>query len=315
MSDTQNNSNFANDASSTTQEGFLTWLFSGEQIFFFFIKLLIAIVVVWLFIFFSRMISKFIAKRIRLHSIVEDDDYTKKVSNLVGDIIFYTLVMFSVFVGFTILGIELGLLVWWLSFGIGFAFKDILGNMFAGLIVLTNNDYKLGDIIVIDEDKKEYFGRIEELTIRYTVLRTFDLRKVIIPNLTMVTKPIRTYDTEELVRLETRVTIHYNTPVTKAIEIIKDAVNSVKIVKERKSTKVMLEAMGDHGLEMRVFFYMHPGGQTLVPVAQSEVNQAIYASFLDKGIVIPYPHSAVTVDHNDKNLIGTMLYVKKEGEK
>jgi small-conductance mechanosensitive channel len=125
-------------------------------------------------------------------------------------------------------------------------------------MVLTNNDYKLGDIIVIDDDHKEYFGRIEELTIRYTVLRTFDLRKVIVPNLTMVTKPIRTYDTEELVRLETNVTMHYDTPVEKAIDIIKKAVNGVKLVKEKHNTTVMMKAMGDHGLEMQVYFYLDP---------------------------------------------------------
>ena len=86
------------------------------------------------------------------------------------------------------------------------------------------------------------------------MIRTFDLRKVIVPNVKMVTKPIRTFDSEELVRLETRVTVHYSTPVEKAIEIIKNAVNSVKLVKEKKSTKVMLDAMGNHGLEMRVYF-------------------------------------------------------------
>ena len=186
--------------------------------------------------------------------------------------------------------------------------------MLAGLMVLTNNDYKLGDIIVIDDDKKDYFGRIEELTIRYTVIRTFDLRKVIIPNLKMVTKPIRTYDAEELVRLETNVTVHYSTPVEEAIEIITAAVNKVKIVKEKKSTKVMLKAMGDHGLELTVFFYMDPAGGVLVPVAISEVNQAIFEAFGQENIVIPYPHTTVTVDHNDKDLIGTALYVAKQSK-
>lgn len=187
--------------------------------------------------------------------------------------------------------------------------------MLAGLMVLTNNDYKLGDIIVIDDDKKEYFGRIEELTIRYTVIRTFDLRRVIVPNLKMVTKPIKTFDTEELVRLETRVTIHYSTSVEKATDIIKNAVNSVKLVKEKKSTKVMLEKMGNHGLEMRVYFYIDPSSGVLIPVSISQVNEAIFDAFNKEGIVIPYPHTTVTVDHNDKNLIGTALYLDKNKTK
>ena len=304
--------NIAQNSANTTSNSLFEWLWSWEALLTFVIKLMIAIVVVAILVFVCRLFAKFVEKRIRLHSIVDDDDYTRKVSGLVGDIIFYTLTIFVVFIGFSIVGIDFSFMLWWISFGIGFAFKDILGNMIAWLMVLTNNDYKLGDIIVIDDDHKEYFGRIEELTIRYTVLRTFDLRKVIVPNLTMVTKPIRTYDTEELVRLETNVTMHYDTPVEKAIDIIKKAVNGVKLVKEKHNTTVMMKAMGDHGLEMQVYFYLDPSAWLLIPIAKSEVNQAIYEAFIKENIVIPYPHTTVTVDHNDKNLLGSALYVMKE---
>jgi len=79
--------------------------------------------------------------------------------------------------------------------------------------VLTNKEFRLGDIIEVDYDQNTYFGRIEEITIRYTVIRMFDLRKVIIPNIDMVMNPVRTYDGEDLVRLETSFTVHYSTDV------------------------------------------------------------------------------------------------------
>lgn len=307
--------NIAQNSANATSESLFTWLWSWPEMLAFIIKLLVAILVVGILVFLCRLFSKFIEKRIRLHSIVDDDDYTKKVSGLVGDIIFYTLTIFAIFIGFSIVWVDFSFMLWGISFGLWFAFKDILWNLLAGLMVLTNNDYKLGDIIVIDDDKKDYFGRIEELTIRYTVIRTFDLRKVIIPNLKMVTKPIRTYDAEELIRLETKVTIHYNTSVEFAIETISGAVNNVSFVKEKKNTKVMLQNMWDHGLEMLVFFYVDPSSGMLIPVALSEVNEAIFAAFTEANIVIPYPHTTVTVDHNDKNLLGSALYVMKEGKK
>lgn len=306
----QTSSNTTNTGSST----FAEWLWSWETVWLFFIKLLIAIVIVGILVLLAKLFSKFVSKRLKSHSIV-DDEYTGKVSGLVGEIIFYTLLVLSLLIGFTILGIDFGWILWGISFGIWFAFKDILGNLIAGILVLTNKEFKLGDVIVVDDEKKDYFGRIEEITIRYTVVRTFDLRKVIIPNLTLITKPIRTYDSEEVIRLDTVFTIHYGSDVETSLAIIKDAVNSVDYVKETQSTKVSVIQFGNHWLEILVYFYFDPNSGMLIQSAKSWVHKAIFQAFRDKGIVIPYPHSTLTVDYNDKNLLGSMIYVAKEAHK
>ncbi len=307
---------FAQEESSWASSSWESWgtifgLWAIRDLRSFIIKLWIAIIVTAVLFLLSSYFSKFVAKRIRSNSI-GDDEYTRKVSGLIGEIIFYTLIIFSFLIGFMIIEVDFARVLWGISFGIGFAFKDILWNLISGILVLTNKEFRLGDIIEVDYQDKTYFWRIEEITIRYTVIRTFDLRKVIVPNLDMVMKPVRTYDGEELVRLETQLTIHYQTKVERGLWVIRDAVNSLGFVKEKESTKVMLEQMGDHGLEIRVYFYIDPTAGKLIPVAKSEVNDAIYAAFNKESIVIPYPHSTITVDHNDKNLIGTMLYVDKE---
>jgi small conductance mechanosensitive channel len=110
---------------------------------------------------------------------------------------------------------------------------------------------------VID-DEKEYFGRVEEITIRYTVVRTFDLRKVIIPNLTLITKPVRTYDTEEIIRLETIFTVHYGTDLFVATQVIIDAVNALDFIKEKSSTKVNVQKFNESGVDLQVYFYFDP---------------------------------------------------------
>ncbi len=316
---TANSANSANSrtggivdsTSSASSEAALFGIWQLTDLWIFFVRLIIAIWVVILLLLVSRFFSRFVSKRIRANSIW-DDEYTRKVSGLIGEIIFYTLTIFSFLIGFMIIQVDFGWILWGISFGIWFAFKDILGNLIAGILVLTNKEFRLWDIIEVDYTDKTYFGRIEEITIRYTVIRTLDLRKVIVPNLAMVMNPVRTFDGEELVRLETKVTIHYETPVQWWLDTIKSAVNSLEFVKEKDSTKVMMEAMWDHGLEIKIYFYIDPTAGKLMAVAKAEVNDAIYASFVQEGIVIPYPHSTITVDHNDKNLIGTMLYVDKE---
>lgn len=306
---------FAQEESNTgSEEPSLLWLWPLKDLWFFIIRLAVAIVVVLILLLISSYFKRFVVKRIRSNSIW-DDDYTRKVSGLIWEIIFYTLTIFSILIWFMIIQVDFGRILWGISFGIWFAFKDILWNLISGILVLTNKEFRLGDIIEVDYENTTYFWRIEEITIRYTVIRMFDLRKVIVPNLHMVMNPVRTYDGEELVRLETQLTIHYHTDVESWLWVIKDAVNSLDFVKEKESTKVMLKQMWDHWLEIRIFFYIDPTAGKLIPVAQSEVNDVIYAAFIKEWIVIPYPHSTITVDHNDTNLIWTMLYVDKQKEK
>jgi small conductance mechanosensitive channel len=64
------------------------------------------------------------------------------------------------------------------SVAIGFAFKDILQNLFAGLLLLIQRPYRAGDQIKV----KEYEGTIEHIQSRATAIRTYDGRRVIIPN-------------------------------------------------------------------------------------------------------------------------------------
>ena len=82
--------------------------------------------------------------------------------------------------------------------------KEILGNMIAGIMILYTKEFKLGDIIEVQADET-YFGRIEEITIRYTIIRTLDLRQVVIPNLKLISVPIKTFSAEQLVKLGTTV--------------------------------------------------------------------------------------------------------------
>lgn len=303
--------NVASESSTAAQDWLILGLFSRQDMFVFFVKLIVAIVIVWLLVFVSKWVSKLITRQLKAKSVV-DDTYTDKVSGLVGEIVFYTMLTLALIIGFMIMDIDLGWILGWISFGIWFAFKEILGNLIAGILVLTNKEFKLGEIISVDDDKYDYFGRIEEITIRYTVIRTFDLRKVIVPNLSLITKPVRTYDSEESVRLDTIVSVHYQTDLHKVTERIKEAVNNVTYVKEKESTRVSVMKFNNSGIDILIYFYFDPKAGMLIQTAKSGVHQAIYDMFQEKWIVIPYPHQVMTFDHNDKNLLGSLLYVGKE---
>lgn len=280
----------------------------------FLLKLLLAIVIVWVLVVISKIIARFVTKRIQAHSIA-DDEYTKKVSLLIGNVIYYVLLIFSLLIWFEVLWFDFALILWGISFGIGFAFKEIFGNMVAGVMILTNDEFKLWDIIEIDSDDK-YFGRIEEITIRHTIIRTLDLRRVIIPNLTLVSVPIRTFDSEELVRLETELSVHKNSDLTKVIQVVVDAVNALDFVKEKESTRCLIDGMYElGGVLIRTYFYFDPKGGRIIEMALSDVNKATYEALLKNDIIIDYPHTVITVDYKDTDLMSSLLYVVQQSKK
>lgn len=277
---------------------------------FFIVKLFTAIILVIVLIILSKFISNFIKKKIIWNNIVESDEYAQKIWNLVWDIIFYCLMIFSIFIWFEIIWFEVGMILWWISLWIWFAFKEILSNMIAWILILSTKEFKLWDIVEVKWEDN-YFGRIEEITIRYTVIRWFDLRRIIIPNLIMITYPIKTFTSEEVVRLETLVTIHYDTNLEKAIEIIKQAVNNLEFVQEKNSTRVIVDWFTDNWISVRVMFFIDPNTEVIYQVLISEVNKVINQACKENDINIPYPHTVITVDKNDRNLLWSIMFLMK----
>ncbi len=276
----------------------------------FVLKLFLAIIVVWFLIIVSKIIASNIKKKIIRNSIVSDEDTLEKTWNLVWDIVYYTLLTFSIFIWFKIVWFDVGLLLWWLSFWIWLAFKEILWNMLAWIFILTTKDYTLWDIIKI-EWWLWYFGYIEEITIRYTVLREFNNQKVIIPNLTLISSPIKTFNTEEFIRFDTTVSVHYDSDLEKTKTIIKQAVNTLDFIVEKEKTAIVTEKFADSWIDLKILFFIDPNWIVSWPIARSIVNDTLKKVLEENNINIPYPHTVITVDNNDQWLLKTILFAKK----
>jgi small conductance mechanosensitive channel len=69
---------------------------------------------------------------------------------------------------------------------VGLSLQDILRNFFAGVWVLVERPFRIGDAI----DVSGYTGVVEEISFRTTQLRTADGREVIVPNGDFMTKPV-----------------------------------------------------------------------------------------------------------------------------
>ncbi len=258
------------------------------------LKIIGAIAVILLLL----LISKFIAGVVRRNIVKNADPSNKhidKIWKLIHDITFYILVIFSFFIGFEMVGFNIGLILWWISFGVWLAFKEILGNMIAGIMILYTKEFKMGDIVEINADQV-YFGRIEEITIRYTIIRTLDLRQVILPNMTLISVPIKTFSAEPIIKLTTVFGIGYDSDTTKVIELVKEIVNSFEFVKEKNTTKVFVSSFAASWIEIKVLFSFDPNCGLLSDFAIGYINEKTGKIFNENKISMPFNTFTINFD-------------------
>lgn len=301
--------------SQSSQKVVQTWLdqFMNNPFVIFIGKLLIAIVVVSIMIIISKAIATSVKKKIVKNSISNDEENNIKIWNLVADIVFYALLIFTIFIWFEILWFNLGILLWWLSFWLWFAFKEILWNMLAGIFVLTTKDFSLGDIIEIEWvfNGYDYMWYVEEITIRYTIIRSFNNQKIIIPNLILTTNPVKTFTSEEYIRLETQININNNEDIEKTKEIIINTINEQKYITNKEKTSVIVDSFWESGTRLLIWYYFDPNGGRWAFDLKSEINTLIKNKLRENNIDISYPHNTITVERNDQNLLKSILFAKK----
>ena len=78
------------------------------------------------------------------------------------------------------------------SVAVGFAFRDVLQNFLAGIILLLDEQFRIGDEIEVSGQR----GRVEDIQVRATLLRAEDGRKVVIPNATLFVQTVLVKSTE-----------------------------------------------------------------------------------------------------------------------
>ncbi|MFM7137434.1 MAG: cyclic nucleotide-binding domain-containing protein [Planctomycetota bacterium] len=132
---------------------------------------------------------------------------------------------------------------------LGFALKDTLGNVFAGLAIHAEHPFELGDWIQYD-DNPAHIGRVVEVNWRATKVITLDEAFVIIPNGQLAQASIRNFTKPEAwSRRSLYVVTPYAVPPQRVQAIILEAIQGSFGVRERPAPSVVTNAFTDRGVE------------------------------------------------------------------
>ncbi len=222
------------------------------------ISIILAIIVSFVLLALSRILASVIKNKITKNFVTQWNKEIQNVSALIWDIIFYALAMFSFFISFSIVGINVGLIMWGISIWVWFAFRQTLTNMISWIMIFTTKEYQPWSLICIEVDRKEVIGKIEEINMKDTIIRWFDLKRIVIPNSEFVKASIKTYSIESLLKVDFEITVDISLDIEKIIEETSKVVNSFDFVKYKEYTEILVDSFDDKKCKLKVVFCFDP---------------------------------------------------------
>lgn len=179
------------------------------------------------------------------------------------------------------------------SIAIGFAFRDIAQNFLAGILILLTQPFKIGDQIVVGS----YEGTVTEIETRATVIKTYDGRRVVIPNADLFTNSVTVNTAHESRRSEYDVGIGYEADIEQARQIILDALHHTDGVLSNPAPDVLTVALDASSVNLRARWWTKSPKADVMSV-QDRVITAIKQKLDENKINIPFPIRTVYF-HNE----------------
>jgi len=177
-----------------------------------------------------------------------------------------------------------------LGIAVGFAAKDTLANLFAGIFILADAPYKLGDFIVLESGER---GRVTDIGIRSTRILTRDDIEITLPNGIMANSKIVNESSGPHVkrRLRLDVGLSYGSDVDRAREVMLTAAAECGSLAKYPAPSVRFRGFGDSALLFQFRGYIEQ--PVLHGRAVDEVGMKIYKALVAADIEIPFPQRVV----------------------
>ena len=179
------------------------------------------------------------------------------------------------------------------SVAIGFAFKDIFQNLLSGILLLLSEPFRIGDQII----SGNFEGTVEDIQIRATTIRTYDGRKVVIPNSQLYTSTMTVNTAYSQRRLEFDVGSGYENNIIDAQRVILSVLKAAPTVSKLAEPSVIATALADSSVVLRVRWFIDDGTQTNRVASINEVIILVKEALEEANISIPFPVTTLDTNH------------------
>ncbi|MBD0394881.1 MAG: mechanosensitive ion channel family protein, partial [Microcoleus sp. C1-bin4] len=247
-------------------------------------NIVLALIVFAIFFFFGRQVKRAVRRITRHHQ------QARNLGLVLGRLAQSAIVLVGLFISLSIVipTLKAGDLVQLLGISgvaIGFAFRDILQNFLAGILILLTEPFRIDDQIVF----KNFEGTVENIETRATTIQTYDGRRIVIPNAELFTNTVTVNTAFDKRRMEYDISIGYGDDIDRAKQLMLEALYSVNEVLKDPAPDVLVVELAESTVKIRVRWWIAPPRRIDDMRSRDKVICAIKKKLVENGIDLPYP--------------------------
>jgi small-conductance mechanosensitive channel len=175
--------------------------------------------------------------------------------------------------------------------GFGFAMQNIMQNFVSGVILLFERTIKPGDVIEVGGQ----IVKVQQMSIRTTIVRTLDEEDVIVPNSSLVQTNVKNFTLEDnIYRVRVTVGVSYSADVPQVKALLLECARSMDYSLKGYEPRVLLVNFGGSALEFEASVWMRDPWNHRI--AGSKLRESIWAALKEQQIAIAFPQMDVHLD-------------------
>ncbi|OTQ48271.1 mechanosensitive ion channel domain-containing protein [Gilliamella apis] len=238
----------------------------------------------------GRTIAKFVARQLR--RILTNRHVDPTVVKFVSSLSYYAIIVMTLVAVLGQLGVQTASIVAVIGaagLAVGLALQGSLSNFAAGVILIIFRPFKVGETVVINNQK----GDIDSIQIFSTTIVTPTNEVVVIPNGQVVSANIINYTRLPERRLDLVVNVGYDSDIQKVYQVLKQAVNKTNNILTSKDSIIRLDLLDASSMNFNVLVWTLNANYGPV---KAELLENIKNGLTENGINIPYPTMDVNVN-------------------
>lgn len=177
-----------------------------------------------------------------------------------------------------------------LGIAVGFAAKDTLSNLIAGILLIIDRPFEMGDRIEVWSAPagSATWGDVIDIGLRATKIKTTDNIIIVIPNNEIMKRDIVNYTLiSTMIRVRINIGISYDSPIEKAKKVLLDIAATADWIAREPPPKVVVRSFGESSVDLQLRVWISDARKRMDTI--SYITDHTKTEFDAHGIEIPYP--------------------------